>query len=392
MLSSIWKVVKAPTPARVAIAAFTAVLAVQCLYYNAVALFAICVGGAAVGWRRRTWGPVWALGGIGFVAAASLLPYVPAMRRLQEWNVLVKTPIDLPWIGLKFAQAIGTSGQVMVWIWVALYLFAIVVCCHALLSSARRTSDHAADLATFIGSTMVVALAGHIAFLKILSYPTEPWYYVTVMALAAVAIEVAVHEVVCGRVAMRAIRVAAVAGLALLVGAQTWQSARVRSTNVDIVAAQLTAEATRDDLIVVFPWWFGVTFARYYHGAAPWATLPDIEDHRFHRYDLVKLRMLEPAAIRSVLDRIAVTLQSGHRVWLAGGLSFVSPGEQLGAISRPPLDVTGWNELPYHAFWSRQAAWLVQTRARTLMRVGVPGRGPVSQYETMPLFAATGWR
>src|SRR5437899_633264 len=68
----------------------------------------------------------------------------------------------------------------------------------------------------------------------------------------------------------------------------TWQQAQVRQTNVDLLAASLGERAAKDDLIVVTPWYMGITFERYYRGAAPWKTVPPLESHSFHRYDLIK--------------------------------------------------------------------------------------------------------
>jgi len=44
-----------------------------------------------------------------------------------------------------------------------------------------------------------------------------------------------------------------------------------------------------------------ITFARYYQGAAIWKSVPDISDHRQHRWDLAKNAMKHADSIREIL-------------------------------------------------------------------------------------------
>ncbi len=111
VLNSIWRVVDKPRLGRIAVAAVAAVLSVQALYYNSVILFALGMGGVAVGLHRRASSAIVVMLGIGGLAAASLLPYLGAMIRVQRWNALVKVPIDLPWIAKKFYEVVAGSGD-----------------------------------------------------------------------------------------------------------------------------------------------------------------------------------------------------------------------------------------------------------------------------------------
>ena len=71
-----------------------------------------------------------------------------------------------------------------------------------------------------------------------------------------------------------------------------WSAITERQTNVDLAAQTATERASANDLVLVAPWPFGIPFNRYYHGAARWMTIPNIEEHRVHRYDLVKAKMI----------------------------------------------------------------------------------------------------
>ncbi len=391
-LTSIWRVVGEPRFGRIAVAAVAAILSVHALYYNSVILFALGMGGVAVGLHRRARTTVVVMLGIGALAAVSMLPYLLTMLRMKRWTGLVNVPIDLPWIAGKFYEAVAGSGGFVIWVWGALFVLALGVWCWHAFSSDASGSQTDKDLARFLGTAVVIGVVCYAWFLKVLSYSTEPWYYVTIMALLAVSFDAAIQLAVRDRGWWRVARIVAFVVVAVLISGNVWRAAHVRRTNVDLLAARLEAVSPRDDLIVVYPWWPGMTFARYYKGPTPWVTLPDIPEHDLHRYDAVKGKMLEPESIKPVLERIANTLQAGQRVWLVGGLGFLSPGEEPGYLPPPPQGPQGWNEIPYLVLWSRQAASLIQRRAGRISEVAVPAGGPVSHYENLPLFVAQGWR
>jgi hypothetical protein len=392
MLGSIWRVVEEPRVKRVAVAVGAAVLSVQALYYNAVIVLALVMGGVAVGLYHRAWRPIVVVLGVGGLAAVSLLPYLGPMRRVQRWNGLVKVPIDFLWIARKFDEAVAGSGEFVIWVWGLLVALALCVWCWRILSSDAPGSQTEKDLAVFLGVAIVTGVVCYAWFLKVLSYTTEPWYYMTIMALLGVSLDATTHLAIRDWRWWRVARVAVFVGLVLLISGNVWRAAHVRQTNVDLVAARLTTLSTRDDLIIVYPWWPGLTFTRYYKGPTPWVTLPDVPEHDLHRYDAVKQKMLEPEPIRPILKRTADALRAGHRVWLVGGIRFLSPGEEPGYLPPPPLEPWGWNEGPYLVLWQRQVAFLIQTRAERISQVPVPADAPVNPHENLPLFVAQGWR
>lgn len=93
-LLSFWRLVRRPTSLNlrlVGVATLFALLSVQCLYYNSVLLLAIASGAIAVAATRREWRTVCVILGIGFVAALSLLPYLPMMLRMRAWTFSLTT-------------------------------------------------------------------------------------------------------------------------------------------------------------------------------------------------------------------------------------------------------------------------------------------------------------
>jgi hypothetical protein len=116
-----------------------------------------------------------------------------------------------------------------------------------------------------------------------------------------------------------------------------------RLTHVDLLARRLAAEAALGDLIVVAPWYCGITFDRYYKGSAAWSTLPPLQDHSLHRYDLLRAQLQNRDAIQPVLGQIAATLQAGNTVWVAGHMHIFRAGTPPPDDLPPaPLPGSGW--------------------------------------------------
>ncbi|HET9225489.1 MAG TPA: hypothetical protein VFR31_02395, partial [Thermoanaerobaculia bacterium] len=190
-------------------------------------------------------------------------------------------------------------------------------------------------------------------FLEILEYRPRPWYFLAFLAVAALALDVRLSSSTLGRIAR--LGAAGLATLVLILPATT--AAQTRMSNVDLVADRIAAEAAPGDLVVIAPWYMGISYQRYARGPAPWMTVPDLPDHSIHRFDLLKDGRVDLGAIER-------TLRSGGRVWVVGRLD----------ISPPKLT----------AFLSRHA---VRREARP-----VPWNGPVNGYERLDLLAFSGWR
>ena len=175
-LAAIWKVVESPTPRRVVLATLAALLSVQCLYHNAILLFAICLGGAAVGLRRRQLKCVILVLTIGAVAGISLLPYLPIIRRVGEWNFQFKAPISFPFLWIKLSETLASPIGAAVWAWILLLAFAIGAGLWALCRRSDGQAPESGDRLLFLWVTLLVGTVGYAGFLRVLSYVTQPWY------------------------------------------------------------------------------------------------------------------------------------------------------------------------------------------------------------------------
>lgn len=391
-LGFLWKAVKDPSLLRVLCAGLLAVLSVQCVYYNSVLLFAMGMGGVAVGLRNRDFKKIAVVIGIGAAAALSLIPYWGAIKRLGSWNIIFHFNFTVSWMMEKFRETVEPAGAYVYWLWLALPLIAMVVCTWWFKKS-KKASSQEQDRMLFVFTTLVVAIVGYAVFLKVLSYPTQPWYYISIIALMAATLDAAADLWIKARPAGRIMRLICVLIIMATTYINTWNAVHIRRTNMDILTVKLESISVKNDLIVVNPFYFGIPFEHYYKGDAPWVTLPPITDHRLHRYDLFKEKMTETEPLVIVHDQIQKTLQAGNRVWvIGGGIYFLKDGESPGELPPAPHSPYGWSEGAYSDVWWRQTAYLIQQHATNAGAISIDYKGPISPYENAQLFVFQGWR
>ena len=123
-------------------------------------------------------------------------------------------------------------------------------------------------------------------------------------------------------------------------------------------------------------------------------TVPAMDFHKFHRYDLFKAQMVlaDPnAPVGPVQDRIRETLKSGHRVWLAGASRLVQPGEMLQNLSPAPDPKWEWQNEVYSGVWAAKVAAYLQLSSLRTEEIKIPFDGPVNHFEDMPVRMFEGW-
>jgi hypothetical protein len=394
LAAGLWRGVPPSRGGRIATLLF-ALLAVHCLIPSWALLCALCAAAAAVHlWRRRRREAVFALG-IGFVAVLSLLPYAGPLLRAREWNAVVQSPsaLSLDTLGGGLLGVAGAPVPAAKWAWVVALVLAVLGGLRLL--GARPTlepeGEPGRDRSLFGLLTVALGGAACFLFLSLLRYDPRPWYYLPLLVLLGSAFDLLIAGL--GTAPGRRLALAAGAlalGVALFLPARG--SAALRQTNVDLIAQAVTRAASPADLVLVNPWYDGISFGRYYHGSTPWLTLPEITDHRFHRYDLLKPRLASPRPINDVLEALGATLGAGHRVWLVGGLHMLKPGYRVLTLPPAPLSHWGWSDVPYSVAWSQQVGAFLQAHALRGGAVNVPAPGPVSDYERLRLLVFDGWR
>jgi hypothetical protein len=236
----------------------------------------------------------------------------------------------------------------------------------------------------------VIGLAGFGFFVKLTGLPTQRWYYIPAMGFAVVCCDVIlprIHQAV--RIGVLIIAVV----VALLAYPSAQSALKLPQTNGDVLAARVSQNVGPDDLIIVHPWYFGITFGHYYRGAGPWTTLPPLEDYRFHRYDLIKSKLQMTNVVEPVLKQVETTLRSGHSVWIVGQLHMPQlDGPPPADLPPAPNGPEGWADRPYSDAWSAKLAYFLAYHITNAVTLVDPTTNLVSSMENMPLTIANGWR
>ena len=384
----VWRFIEAPKIRRGILAGVGAVASVQTLYQNAFFLLAICLAGTVVCLRQRR--PLKALGifGIGFVAALSLLPYVRPVLQSQSWWVVNQTGTGLI---IAWHHLSRLTGLFFV-VWIIVVVFAAICgIAGTILRTTQEGKSDPPDLPLFGSVALVIGLAGFWIFLKLTGLPTQIWYYIPGLCFAMVCCDAVVSR--AHPVASTGVLTIAIA--ALMVSPSAYAALHWRQTNGDLVAAQVAKNADANDLVIVHPWYFGLTYGYYYRGAAKWTTLPPIGDYRFHRYDLLKEKLATTNAIAPVMAQVEAVLRSGHRLWIVGELSAPPPGAPV--PHDPPVaphGPLGWSDYPYTEAWGYELGYLLVQHITnaTLLVDPFTNAIPINPMERMTLVVASGWQ
>jgi hypothetical protein len=383
-LALIWKFVQSPRPKTLFCAALAAVLSVQCLYQGAFFVLAFSCGAWAAVLLKKQWKTAARTAVIGAAAALSLLPHLVNIKKGRDWFGISHFDVGFVQIGQLLTTALNGPGGWMVVAWLVLLLLAVAVALFA--GVARR-----APMPIYLGTVMVAAAVAYVLFIRSLGLQPRSWYFLILMAPEVLAI-----DAVLGAMKALGARIGRMA-LALALAASfipvSYAGVRMRQTNIDLVAATLRAHVQPHDLVLVSPWYNGVSLQRYL-GANGWMTLPPMSEIRIHRYDLMKKQMEAHAPIAPLLASVEQTLRSGHVLWVLGTFQFPPQGQPQPIL--PPYRGGGM-DMPdgrYFSSWLFQISQLVQDHAThgEPTAIPVPGNLPVNPLEDVPVLRFWGWR
>jgi hypothetical protein len=409
-LGFMWDVVTRPSAPRVALALVAALASVQILFYNSVILFAICCGAAAVALRHRKFKRVLLIGSIGLVCTVSMAPYHVLLARSAGYrNTLLHEP-SLSWLISKFVEAVGYDSMNPIIrntyndrMWAAAIFAALVLGILALfgVGGNRSASPAPGDPPNFAGSgdfrmdaltyhltVLLVGVVGYWAFLFSLSYVMHPWYYLALLALVAACVDgllsSAQAPVVRIFICLGAIYFCAVTA------EPDWYNAGLRKTNIDLICNRLSRIENRGDLVLISPFFYGITFQRYDRGPAKFVAVPGIDFLAYCKLDLLNKSIQDPGAMTPILGEMAETLRSGHAVYLVGDYFKPNydqtPPPTVGTAPNPVLE---WNAGPLFN-WPEEIADLAGHHAKSTRELDVPLQG-ISGYERPGVRVVTGW-
>jgi hypothetical protein len=385
-----WSFIQAPARGRFVAAAAAAVLSVNSLYQNAFLLFALCIAAAVVCFRCHQEKLVFPVVGVGVIAAVSLLPYAGIVAESQRWYVVEKLGFSADLVMSNLVKAVGSPQVWQILAWVAIFGLALARGFKSFGRPDRTRKIGPEDLPLFAAINIACGVFFFFFFLIVAKLPTQVWYWLPPMALVAVCADAALASWHTAREWWRTGLIALMVCVPFISGVSM---AERRQTSVDLVAAHLREAAKPEDFIVVYPWYCGITFNRYYHGQTPWATLPPLSDLRLHRYDLLKDKLAATSPTQPVLDKMILALNSGNRVWLVGGLPATEGGQDdLNDLPPAPGGPWGWSDIPYIFSWGRQAERVLARYAEHIEVVPIPAAKDVNEYENIPLTLAAGLR
>jgi hypothetical protein len=387
LFGAIWKLTKKLDAASAAGATLLAVLSAQSNYQNSYLVFGVCVAGAAVCFLQKMPGRASFILGIGFVAALSLLPYLPVIKTYTSASVIMGSASDTGWVFSQIADAFGAGMKAMLLIWA---LLAIALACLPFWAGRwRREAFIPALFCAVAVFSAAVAMAG---FIRFVGMPTVNWYYIPFLGFAAVAMESAFAPLLAGKLA-RQLRLCVSAGIIALCIGPLWQAAGLRRTSMDMVAGAVSKEAGKDDYVLLAPFYQGISFDYYYRGKAPWCYIPVVTPEKRDRYFLtIKEEMASASALDMTLAKIEEVLRAGGRVWWAGVFIMPEDGVEPPVLPPAPHSKHGWDAAPYRFSWELRAGDFIRRHAAKIDVRVFDSDQPVNKLENAMLVSASGWK
>lgn len=392
LLAAIWLLIQKPHWKQFSLTLLVCLLATQTLYYNAVLLCAVGIAGALICTLDRKWKSLAYLVAVGAICALCIVPYFPSMKQASTWNILVKKEdFGFPWFLGRLGESLGPLGTF--WdtvLWLALILSILLL---VILGWSKSSMAHTWHRQMFLILSLALAFIAYYGFLKLLSYDTHAWYYLALIGFAVVVLDACSSFFSAASISMTRLITCSV--IALVWFPFTWKQLGERMTNIDLVADTLAKSASANDFVVMDPWEPGIAFSRYYKGAASWMTVPPVNTHKLHRFDLVKSMMTQVApvdAIKPVLESVMRTLKAGGKVWLVGAPQFLPAGYHPITLPPAPNSPYKWKNVAYYAMWSQQLGYFIQTHAQKAEPIKVEEPPTISEFEHLPIILIEGWR
>ncbi len=369
------KLVLNPSLPWVLIASAVSVLAVQAGYTGAIFVGVFGITAGIVILLRRTPRLLWRVLLPGVLAALSLLPYIPTLRQAGEWVSLLRYQVDWPDYVRKYISA-HSVAPVIAWL---LLMLSGGYSLRQFFVNRRERIESGSAVTAYSVVAAAIGLVAQILFVQSMGIPPFPRYFLPGLLAAALALDLVTQEL---KLPIRA-------GAALLVMLLTiwpsWNWVRLRHSNVDVVARALSENAGRLDLVVISPWFVHPSFQRYYRGAAPWVTVPELPHDPLTRYDLFAEAMADPQREARLHERIRQTSAEGGRIWF---VSQSLPERSATSVlpdppprSDPP---DGRDYVRFRSYWERTILFRLYSCCRPL-EWSVPRSGPVWDEENLTL-------
>ncbi len=373
------KLVSNPSLPWLLVASAGSVLAVQASYTGAIFVGVFGISAGIMILLRRSPRQLWRVLVPGVLAALSLLPYVPTLRQAGEWVSLLRNQVDWRDYLKGYISEHSVASLIA---WVLLMLLGGYCLYRFFVDRRDRIASDDAVIAYSVAAA-ATGLVAQILFVQSMGIPPFPRYFLPGLLPAALALDLITCEL------RPPIRAGAALFVMLVTIGPSWNWVRLRHSNVDLVARVLSENAGGRDLVVLSPWFLHPGFQRYYRGAAPWVTVPEMPRDPMTRYDLFEEAMADPQREARLYERIRQTGAGGGAIW------FVSQSfpERPAADTMPdppprtgPRDGSGY--VRFRSYWERAIVFRLYSCCRPF-EWPMPRGGPVWDEENLTL---TLWR
>src|SRR5207248_1508711 len=168
------------------------------------------------------------------------------------------------WNGLGDALAARSSANhdgansPQVWIWIGLLLAGIVFAIMMQRPRGRQTpkpevasnsaNPERSDLALFCLTSVVLGIVGYFGFLLKSQFFMQPWNYVEVLILCAISLDGILSASLPALRPWGLVRIGFLVVMMILNAGPAWAEAHTRRSNLDVVAAFLSQNASAGDL------------------------------------------------------------------------------------------------------------------------------------------------
>ena len=186
MAGCFWYTVSSRRVAAAALAAAAAALSVQCLYQNIAFLFAVACAGLVVTIHRRDYRSMCM---VGLAAGAPLLLFLIHMPHLivgRDWGLVSESQVSLRHLFSVALAALAESGS-LASIGMLTAMVLLPACTVFLWARPKPLSDKL----LFAAISSLVGFSAYMFFLLQTKLPTQPWYYVIVIAFTALYLDAA---------------------------------------------------------------------------------------------------------------------------------------------------------------------------------------------------------
>ncbi|MGZ4974590.1 MAG: glycosyltransferase family 39 protein, partial [Limisphaerales bacterium] len=368
-LGFIWKFVQVGTTRWFIAATIAAALSVQCLYQSAFYIAAFVLAGCGVSlWKKNRKAALYCLV-IGGTAALLLLVHVPNIQKGEQWRDIARVPVSKELIGGAISELLTAAAKFMQPVYIA--VFAATLGLGVFAAVKWKSSNVVYATAVFLLATIF-----QIGFLTQVGLPPRSWYFLIWLAPMMICADVTWSAF---KTPVQITRALLVTAIAVLCVPSCWSGSKLRQTNIDLIAAKLKTERKPEDMVLVAPWFYGVSLNRYYP-QDQFTTLPPMEEIRIHRYDLMKRAMQSADPIGPLANRIVETLRGGHTLWIVGSLKFPAAGETVRQYP-PYYKGIGNNDAAYYFSWSEALGKLVQEHATKGDVVSLPTPAIINSVE-----------